>query len=98
MTGIVFRMGRAALLLGLAGAALVMSTSRAGPPTPSPAGSRVPSRRRIRGPHMAPAAEHVGTAEAHAFEDRPADWDRVDEASDASFPASDPPGYYALSP
>jgi hypothetical protein len=29
--------------------------------------------------------------------DPPSEWDKVDQASDESFPASDPPGYYDIS-
>ena len=35
----------------------------------------------------------IRAAGPEAMRDRPSSWDKVDEASDASFPASDPPGY-----
>jgi hypothetical protein len=38
---------------------------------------------------------HVRSAGPHAMRDRPRRrWDRVDQASDESFPASDPPSSY----
>lgn len=41
-----------------------------------------------------PAAEHVRSAGPRAMRDEPLrKWDKVDEAADESFPASDPPSH-----
>ena len=37
---------------------------------------------------------HVRNAGPEAMRDKPAQWQKVDEASDESFPASDPPSTY----
>ncbi len=41
----------------------------------------------------APGFRYVRPAGPEAMEAPPDDWDRIDEMSDESFPASDPPSY-----
>jgi len=41
-----------------------------------------------------PPLPHVRPAGPETMQDKPPKWEKVDEESDESFPASDPPGNY----
>ncbi|MDE1916016.1 MAG: hypothetical protein KGJ57_03075 [Sphingomonadales bacterium] len=55
--------------------------------------SRGTAKKDGKGGHEASPTPVRDAGPAH-MRDKPAKWDKVDEASDASFPASDPPSTY----
>lgn len=74
-----------------AGAALFLRRRGGGGQIPAPAHARGKTEPGVAGQSGA-AARSAGP---EAMRDPPADWEKIDQASDESFPASDPP---AISP
>ena len=80
--------------LGFAGALLVRSKTRRPPPLSLPGREPAYSPLAERGTGLEDADYEVRPSGAATMRDQPRRWDPVDEASDESFPASDPPATY----
>ncbi|MGV3650500.1 MAG: hypothetical protein ACO1OK_03690 [Devosia sp.] len=61
---------------------------------PRPASDDASAMRNGIKPGPAPSPTQVRPSGPDAMRDKPADWDKTDESSDESFPASDPPARY----